>query len=103
MFFVKQNTAYELRIRDWSSTWALPFLRQGHDMSSMKKGVPAMGQPGEPAKVTQTIEIVMEDTMRFTPSEINVKAGDTGRFLIKNSGKVQIGRASCRERVCQYV
>src|SRR3546814_4151414 len=43
-------------------------MMQGHDMSSMKKGDPAMGQPGDPAKVTQTIEIVMEDTMRFTPS-----------------------------------
>src|SRR3546814_13209475 len=81
-------------------------MMQGHDMSSMKKGDPAMGQPGDPAKVTQTIEIVMEDTMRFTPSEINVKAGDTVRFLIKNSGKVpheKIGRASCREREGRYV
>ncbi len=63
-------------------------MMQGHDMSSMKKVDLAMGQPGDAAKVTQTIEIVMEDTMRFTPSEINVKAGDTVRFLIKNSGKV---------------
>src|SRR3546814_11669677 len=47
-------------------------MMQGHDMSSMKKGDPAMGQPGDPAKVTQTIEIVMEDTMRFRSEERRV-------------------------------
>src|SRR3546814_3286356 len=72
-------------------------MMPGHDMSSMKASSSAMGQPGDAAKVTQTIEIVMDDSMRFTPGEINVKAGDTVRFLIKNSGKVphemEIGRA----------
>lgn len=63
-------------------------MMQGQDMSSMKKDNPAIGQPGDAAKVTQTIEIVMEDTMRFTPSQISVKAGDTVRFLIKNAGKI---------------
>lgn len=63
-------------------------MMPGHDMSSMTAGSSAVGQPGDAAKVTQTIEIVMDDTMRFTPSEINVKAGETVRFLIKNSGKL---------------
>ncbi|MEO6983966.1 MAG: cupredoxin family protein [Paralcaligenes sp.] len=60
----------------------------GHDMSSMKKGDSAVGQPGDAAKVTRTIELVMDDTMRFTPDRINVKPGETVRFLVKNSGKI---------------
>lgn len=31
----------------------------------------------------------MDDSMRFTPSRISVKAGETVRFFVKNSGKVQ--------------
>ena len=30
----------------------------------------------------------MNDTMRFTPSEITVNAGDTVRFVIKNNGQL---------------
>ncbi|TCT07063.1 cupredoxin domain-containing protein [Paralcaligenes ureilyticus] len=60
----------------------------GHDMSSMKKADVAIGQPGNAAKVTRTIELVLDDTMRFTPGQINVKPGETVRFLVKNAGKI---------------
>src|SRR3546814_13996402 len=30
----------------------------------------------------------MDDSMRFTPSEIQVKAGETVRFFIKNKGNI---------------
>ncbi len=48
----------------------------------------AMGQAGDPAKVSSTIEVMMSDNMRFTPDEIKVKAGDTIRFNVKNSGQI---------------
>ena len=38
--------------------------------------------------VTKTIEIVMTDQMRFSPSVINVKKGDVIKFVHKNSGKM---------------
>ncbi len=63
-------------------------MMQGHDMSSMNKGDSAVGQPGDAAKVTRTIELVMDDTMRFTPGEFNVKPGETVRFFMKNNGKI---------------
>lgn len=47
------------------------------------------GQPGDPAKVTRTVEVVMDDTMRFTPATIEAKAGETIRFFLKNDGKVK--------------
>lgn len=48
----------------------------------------AAGQAGDSAKVSRTIAVEMNDTMRFTPSQISVKAGETIRFFIKNNGKV---------------
>lgn len=56
----------------------------GHSMSGMS----SFGKPGDPAKVSRTIEVVMDDAMRFTPSQINVKAGETIRFFVRNSGKI---------------
>src|SRR3546814_16819495 len=41
----------------------------GHDMSTMSNASSPIGQPGDPAKVTRTIEGTMDDSMRFTPSK----------------------------------
>lgn len=46
------------------------------------------GREGDPKKVTRTINVDMSDTMRFAPSELAVKRGETVRFRVKNSGKV---------------
>ena len=48
----------------------------------------AFGRTGDPRKVTRTIRVEMADTMRFTPSSVTVKRGDTVKFLVRNSGKV---------------
>jgi uncharacterized cupredoxin-like copper-binding protein len=47
------------------------------------------GKPGDPAKVSRTVEVDMADTMRFTPAHVTVKKGETMRFVVKNSGKVK--------------
>jgi uncharacterized cupredoxin-like copper-binding protein len=49
----------------------------------------ALGKPGDPQKVTRTIEVEMNDTMRFKPDSIQVKRGETIRFLVRNIGKVK--------------
>lgn len=54
----------------------------GHDES-------AIGEPGKAANVTRTVRIDMSDAMRYTPSSIDAKQGETIRFVIKNSGKVK--------------
>lgn len=48
-----------------------------------------LGQPGNPAKVTRTMDIVMSDAMRYTPSSIVVKRGETIRFRVKNAGQIK--------------
>jgi uncharacterized cupredoxin-like copper-binding protein len=47
------------------------------------------GKPGDPAKVSRTLKVDMTDAMRFSPSTITVKKGETIRFLVKNSGTLK--------------
>jgi uncharacterized cupredoxin-like copper-binding protein len=66
---------------------------QDHDMSSMNsmsKDVHASmaGKPGDPSRVSRAIEVTMDDSMRFTPDKIDVKAGETIRFFVKNTGRI---------------
>ena len=44
------------------------------------------GHPGAEAKVDRTIEILMTE-MEYSPSEIEVKEGETIKFIIRNDGR----------------
>lgn len=59
-----------------------------HDMASMQQNMHGVGRPGTAAEVNRTIEVVMSDDMRFSPAQIEVKAGETVRFFVKNKGKL---------------
>lgn len=48
----------------------------------------AFGKPGDPKRATRTIRIEGKDNMRYTPGVINVKQGETVRFVVKNAGKL---------------
>jgi len=48
----------------------------------------AVGEPGVAADARRTITVGMGDDMRFTPSHIRVKHGETIRFLLQNHGQV---------------
>lgn len=48
-----------------------------------------VGEPGKAAQATRTVNVDMTDNMRFTPSEISVKQGETVRIVVKNSGAVK--------------
>lgn len=62
----------------------------GHDhgahMAAMAHA-DAAGRPGDPAQVSRTIAITLNDTMHLTPSQIEVQAGETIRFFLRNAGK----------------
>src|SRR3546814_1255585 len=95
-FFVKQKTAYEMRISDWSSDvcssdlWrvAVTTTRSssvaGTD-AAVSAGVFASGSTGPAAIATPAIDAKPRPT----------HAGQRP--------DTEIGRASCRERGCQYV
>lgn len=69
-------------------TLAAPLARSagshagGHDES-------AIGEPGKAAKVSRTVRINMTDAMRFSPSRIDARRGETIRFVVKNSGQIK--------------
>src|SRR3546814_9502137 len=78
-FFFKQKTAYEMRISDWSSDVCSSDLE---------------GTSGPMDDVTSIFDRYEE--VRHRLPQVGLSAGTTEIAS-------QIGRASCRERVCQYV
>jgi uncharacterized cupredoxin-like copper-binding protein len=56
--------------------------------SSAKKEQKPWGIAGDARNAKRTVEIAMTDDMRFTPSSIQVKQGETVKFVVRNKGKV---------------
>jgi len=68
---------------------------QAHgDEAHPKKAAPAKmeqkawGIGGNPKSVSRTIQVGMNDQMRFTPEKIEVRQGETVKFVLRNTGKV---------------
>src|SRR3546814_10170133 len=78
-FFFKQKTAYEMRISDWSS-----------DVCSSDLTIPETSQP---------LTVLFH---RPRPGGEIPGSGDNPNLTLILPAE-EIGRASCRERVCQYV
>src|SRR3546814_3042356 len=87
LFFFKQKTAYEMRISDWSSDVCSSDLPASSPM-------PAIAVTTPPRAKAQDLHLRTE--ARRHPDH-QARAQTTIRR------RAQIGRASCRERVCQYV
>jgi uncharacterized cupredoxin-like copper-binding protein len=60
------------------------FADPGHAHGTM-----SIGRPGKAQQVTRTIEVVMDDEMRFTPAKVDVKRGETVRFVVRNVGQMK--------------
>ncbi len=56
----------------------------------VKKEQKDWGIAGDAKKAKRTIEISMADTMRFSPDKIDVKQGETIKFIVKNTSPVQL-------------
>jgi uncharacterized cupredoxin-like copper-binding protein len=54
----------------------------------VKKEQKEWGIAGDAKAVKRTIAVGMSDNMRFTPGNLDVKQGETIRFVIKNTGQV---------------
>ena len=59
--------------------------RAGSGMGHHEKEVDT-GRPGDSANVSRTFEVTMNDNMRFTPDQFKIKAGETLRFAVRNTG-----------------
>lgn len=49
----------------------------------------ALGKPASISAATRTVEIDMDDSMRFKPESIEVRQGETIRFVVRNQGQVK--------------
>ncbi len=54
----------------------------------VKKEQKDWGIAGDAKAVNRTVAVGMSDNMRFTPGNLDVKQGETIRFVIKNTGQV---------------
>lgn len=45
------------------------------------------GRQGDPASVSRTIDLEVDDHLRYKPGEITVRQDETIRFRVKNSGR----------------
>ena len=46
------------------------------------------GRQGDPKRATRTVRVTMSDRMRFDPSRLTLKRGDTVTFVVHNAGKL---------------
>src|SRR3546814_9922955 len=85
-FFFKQKTGYEMRISDGSSDVCSADLQ--YTMAEFE---------GRLANPSSTLLLAM---LAGPPSRSRPRQGRYARML---TALIELGRASCRERVCQYV
>ena len=70
-------------------TAALSIALAGVSLAALADaGHGSYGRPGDPAKVSRTIEIDSSDDMRSAPSRITVRRGETVRLVVRNKGKL---------------
>src|SRR3546814_2387571 len=111
-FLCRQTTAYEMRIGDWSSDVCasdlfaaarLFLVRSSHNLTfSCPLPTPFPNRSRETIMAgaqNETLLTLTADIVAAHVSNNNVAVSD----LATTIERVQIGRASCRERVCQYV
>src|SRR3546814_3635661 len=90
-FFFKQKTAYEMRISDWSSDVCSSDLGQAQLLEADEVPAEAACHQLGPAR----------RAMGHGPAGEPRLAQMLGQELAHLAGAEEIGRASCRERVCQ--
>lgn len=60
----------------------------GPKSAAVKKEQKEWGIAGDAKAVKRTIEVGMTDAMRFQPDRIEVRQGETVRFVLRNTGQV---------------
>src|SRR3546814_10158490 len=97
-FFFKQKTAYEMRISDWSSDVC------SSDLSARAR----LPEKASAAQVDEQMNLSTIEALAIAwariAEEAELPAGYEGTATPEaHRACEEIGRASCRERVCQYV
>src|SRR3546814_5867123 len=107
-FFFKQKTAYEMRISDWSSDVC------SSDLRGNRPAVCKLLEHARQHRLDRVEDVILRHEAHLEVELIEFAGRAVGaRILVAKAGRDleiaveardhQIGRASCRERVCQYV
>ena len=104
-FWIEHGDALERRFNSWAPAicrqqddeddddyFDLPVCQDAHGRMRISNGAVSasrIGQPGNPREVSRTISIAMSDNMRFTPDRIEVRNGETIRFVLQNQGQLR--------------
>src|SRR3546814_16042986 len=113
IFFFKQKSAYEIRISDWSSDVCSSDLQNRHHGTALHLDLDPIGDFDADKMLAQLVDAAGNATGGdhfIALAELgNQLAVLLGTLHLRpdqeepEHGEEQIGRASCRERVCQYV
>src|SRR3546814_5446420 len=95
LFFFKQKTAYEMRISDWSSDVCSSDLLGFDHPWFPKSWLRRSFRRADVARMLRPAIPWLQKVEKYLKPRLERIAGWRARR--------QIGRASCRERVCQYV
>jgi putative spermidine/putrescine transport system substrate-binding protein len=104
-FWIEHGDALERRFNAWAPAICRQQIDEDDDdyfyqpvcqdvqgnmrVNQGQQSASAIGQPGNRSQVSRTINVTMSDTMRFTPDRIEVKTGETVRFVLQNQGKLR--------------
>src|SRR3546814_3694796 len=91
-FFFKQKTAYEMRISDWSSDVC------SSDLPRVERLEQLLHVADQARRAACAVRFDAGEVRRQR-LDLEAVDADHGVAVIEQ----EIGRASCRERVCQYV
>src|SRR3546814_6912179 len=97
-FFFKPKTSYEMRISDWSSDVCSSYLSAIFAERALRQRERLIARARE---ILRTQWPVLEEWLRARDFAVVPPAAGAIAFARGDLG--QIGRASCRDRVCQHV
>jgi putative spermidine/putrescine transport system substrate-binding protein len=104
-FWIEHGDALERRFNSWAPAicrqqddeddddyFDLPVCQDAQGNMRVSRGAVSasrVGQPGNPKEVSRTITVTMSDAMRFTPDRIEIRSGETIRFVLQNEGQLR--------------
>jgi putative spermidine/putrescine transport system substrate-binding protein len=104
-FWIEHGDALERRFNSWAPAicrqqddeddddyFDLPVCQDAQGKMRISRGAvnaSRIGQPGNTSEVSRTITMTMSDAMRFTPDRIEVRRGETIRFVLQNAGQLR--------------
>ena len=103
-FWIEHGDALERRFNNWAPAlcrqqededddyFDQPECQDPRGIVRINKNIGAspIGQPGNPKEVSRTVTVIMNDSMRFSPERIEVKAGETIRLVLQNHGQLRM-------------